>query len=145
MNRITTIEGLLDHVEKFLVKQGQPSLAMSEIDGNSCLYRGINNTSCGVGCLISDAKYKEDLEGHSSDDLLADCPEVFEDFLDMKVLRKSGVPLRRVLGGIQEVHDMFEHVRVAPSVTLDWEQYITKSFADLRTEYLTVEGVQHDT
>lgn len=45
-----------------LRKQGRKS-----DDGDSCLYRGPSGTRCGVGFLIPDERYNDDLEGTAAD------------------------------------------------------------------------------
>jgi hypothetical protein len=46
-------------------------MARSEVIGykgynKRCMYRGPNGRKCAVGCLIPDARYKEDLEDHTT-------------------------------------------------------------------------------
>ncbi|MCB1466605.1 MAG: hypothetical protein KDK08_05540 [Rhizobiaceae bacterium] len=52
---------ILDTVYDHLVKQGGPALIKKTSDP-TCAYRGVNNMSCAVGCLILDAEYSDDME-----------------------------------------------------------------------------------
>jgi hypothetical protein len=56
-----SIQEVFDRVVTHLRTQGKPS---KDVTG-SCSYRGINGTSCAVGCLIDDEFYDPELEGHS--------------------------------------------------------------------------------
>ena len=60
-----------------------------------CMYRGSNNTSCAVGCLILDGEYTKDMEGINVD--------FFPDrFPHMKRL----FPHIKLLTDLQRLHDL---------------------------------------
>lgn len=52
---------VFDKVYKHLVSQGKRSKIW---DGLNCAYRGANGLTCSIGCLIPDADYSPDIEGH---------------------------------------------------------------------------------
>lgn len=57
----TQLQSVYDRVALHLLTQGEPSFDADR----ECAYRGVNNTSCAVGCLIKDEFYYPDLEGWS--------------------------------------------------------------------------------
>ena len=74
---MNTIQEVFDHVAAHLIKQGKQSLTDKK-EGYSysgiygCAYRGVNGTSCAVGCLIPDDEYKVVIEGVSVIELLGE-------------------------------------------------------------------------
>ena len=69
---MNTIQEVFDHVAGHLLKQGKQSLTEENNYSYSsgCSYRGVNGTSCAVGCLIPDDEYKVVIEGVSVIELL---------------------------------------------------------------------------
>ena len=56
-----THQEIFDKVVTHLFTQGRPA----KDEEGRCAYRGLNKTSCAVGCLIPDEKYTPSLEGNS--------------------------------------------------------------------------------
>ena len=56
-------QGLFDFVIKHVFTQGKPALS----EDGDCQYRGENNTSCAMGCLITDKEYARLNKGWVSD------------------------------------------------------------------------------
>jgi len=71
---MNTIQEVFDRVVAHLIKQGKQSLTEENRYSYSggCSYRGVNGTSCAVGCLIPDDEYKVVLEGVSVIELLGE-------------------------------------------------------------------------
>jgi hypothetical protein len=55
---IKTMQDLFDHIAKHLLTQNSKSMTP-----NGCAYRGYENASCAVGCLIEDKNYRKSIEG----------------------------------------------------------------------------------
>ena len=53
-----TNQSLFETVARHLFAQGERSLST-----RGCAYRGVNGTSCAVGCVIPDDLYRESMEG----------------------------------------------------------------------------------
>ena len=53
-----TNKEIIDRVEKHLLSQGVKSFKEGR-----CSYRGLNNSSCAIGCLIPDELYHFSIEG----------------------------------------------------------------------------------
>ena len=85
---------ILNVVTRHLLKQNRKS----ERQPGMCLYRGPDNTSCAVGCLIPPAMYYVGMEGCSVDALLERYPEVSD------LLGVSNIELLKYL---QNTHDCF--------------------------------------
>ena len=59
------IQHVFDFVVNHLLTQKEKSMCYHEPTSEiSCAYRGDNNISCAIGCLISDSEYKENIEGN---------------------------------------------------------------------------------
>ena len=59
------IQHVFDFVVNHLLTQKEKSMCYHEPTSEiSCAYRGENNLSCAIGCLISDSEYKENIEGN---------------------------------------------------------------------------------
>ena len=84
-----------DRVYAHLVAQGERSY---DVDDASCMYRGPDNTSCAVGCLIPDELYKPEFEHRRIGGLFQDFPDLFE-----KLFEGVDVDL---LTRMQHAHDM---------------------------------------
>jgi hypothetical protein len=96
-----------------LLKQGRRSMALNaeSLDQNmQCVYRGEDGLMCGVGCLIDDVYYSEELEGECSSETRV-----------LWALRNSGVDATTtwydgagrysvygLLSAVQELHDKME-------------------------------------
>ncbi len=102
-----TLQQIFDKVVKHLLTQGKKAMMNAE----SCAYRGKDNTSCAVGCLIPDRYYNPLMEGRSvgvfeSDDS-GPQKELFVSAFD-----KSGIPhdpeSLELLQELQACHDNYE-------------------------------------
>lgn len=60
----------------------------------SCAYRGDNGTMCAVGCLISDKKYDESIEGRG-----------VRNSVVQRAIPKRYTPYTGLLGDLQRIHD----------------------------------------
>jgi hypothetical protein len=61
-----TLQEVFDIVSKHLLKQNAKSKSFYKPElGLNCAYRGVNETKCAAGCLISDEEYKPEFEGDS--------------------------------------------------------------------------------
>jgi hypothetical protein len=58
---------LYEYIGEFLIQQGKQSY---DINHNSCMYRGPNNTKCAVGCVIPDKFYLSGMELMSLFDIM---------------------------------------------------------------------------
>lgn len=59
------IQHVFDFVVNHLLTQKEKSMCYHECTSEiSCAYRGDNNLTCAIGCLISDLEYKEYIEGN---------------------------------------------------------------------------------
>ena len=58
---------IFDKVLAHLREQGKAA-----VDGGKCKYRATDGSKCAVGCLIPDARYYSELEGHGPIYLLAE-------------------------------------------------------------------------
>jgi len=65
-----TAQELFDIVFKHLMSQSAKSMMVVE-GGFSCAYRGKDGLKCGIGILIPDEDYREDMEGFAVQNLLA--------------------------------------------------------------------------
>lgn len=83
---------VFDHVVMHLAKQGKRSMRE---EGGGCAYRGKDNTSCAVGCLINDTDYKYQFEGYPIKQLVALHPYVVQ----------SDMRLVLLLMDLQHAHD----------------------------------------
>jgi len=87
-----TPQDIFNKVAEHLLKQN----ARCQNDEDSCKYRGENNTSCAVGCLLPDSLYSIIMEGETIIGLFEKFPKV-KTFLGAKntyLLRK-----------LQDIHD----------------------------------------
>ena len=98
---------IIDFVEAKLTEQG----CQSKNEKGECLYRGPNNTKCGIGHIISDEKYREDMEGRDIIGLII--KDLFPETKHKSLLRD-----------IQMIHDS--------EPASDWPIY----FSRLRKTYL---------
>ena len=88
MNELTA-QGIFDKVATHLFTQGKQALNAS----GKCMYRGMDNTTCAIGCLIPDEKYEANFEnkGVNSSTLELAFPEF--------------KPFDELLSDLQTVHD----------------------------------------
>ena len=116
-----SIDTLINYVEKQLLKQGCPSRDDTNLD---CMYRGNNQTKCGVGFLIPDNLYKESFEGK----IFHNLPLYIRDHISNTYEISDVRELYGVLNTIQEIHD--------GSPQTNWSEYITERFKNLRNSLL---------
>jgi len=88
-----TAQSIYDTVLAHLRKQGVSSIERGVKDP-SCMYRGPNNTSCAVGCLIPDKNYDFEME-HTSVDVA------------IVMLPKGYIKHLLLLTDLQNAHDYF--------------------------------------
>lgn len=93
---------IFDKVAAHLLKQKVAAVG----EHGSCRYRGMNGTSCAVGCLIPDEHYKEDMEGYSVN-VVIEQPAPERATLFSSVLKASGIDEEnfKLLLDLQFVHD----------------------------------------
>ena len=89
-----TAQQTFEHVVKHLFKQGRRSYS----DASGCLYKGPNNTSCAVGCLIPDDVYSTGMEGKP----YGNTSNLFDHY---PVLTKVMPKHTYLLRSLQKVHD----------------------------------------
>jgi hypothetical protein len=82
---------IFERVGQHLVRQGKRSF---DANKNGCMYRGPDNTSCAVGCLIPDSEYDPKFEGRTLTNLI-----------ENKLL-SADVELVSLLAHLQNVHDI---------------------------------------
>lgn len=111
---------IFNEVATHLLKQGKAS----RVNFGVCLYRGPDNTSCAVGCLIPDEMYDQKMEGRGASLLVMDAQA--GDF-NLPNWFKYNLPL---LGMLQRIHDEAE-----PE---DWRKKLLQlaTFLNLTTEAL---------
>jgi hypothetical protein len=90
MTQLTNQE-IFDRVAAHLITQGKQAM-----DEGSCAYRGANDTSCAVGCLIPDDLYLSSMENRTFTQLVRNYPRLEE------VFSPESYPLLREL---QSLHD----------------------------------------
>ena|ERR1044071_8298334 len=103
-----TDQEIFEHVRAHLLKQNAQSLS---VDG-SCAYRGEENRSCAVGCLITDKAYSPEIEGRGVRCLCAEgiWTATHKNYSPLsKALNESDVPAhastRSLLVILQYIHD----------------------------------------
>lgn len=84
----------LETVYKHLIKQGKQATYKG-----ACLYRGPDNTSCAVGCLIPDDQYDFEMELCGSIYNVVDC---FPDNPFIRSLTPENIAFLQIL---QSIHD----------------------------------------
>jgi len=89
---------IFNRVSTHLLTQGKKSAN----DKDECLYRGPNNTSCAIGCLILDKYYSTDLEGFN----LAN--NEIKLVLQKSLGRKITSDEICMLSDLQKIHDRIE-------------------------------------
>lgn len=107
-----TRQQLFDISSVFILKQGQRSID-NAIRG-TCMYRGLKGRKCGIGCLIPNRQYLEDMEALPLSDLFEQFPEQ---------MYKSGLSPKHstFLNNLQAVHDN--------NLVADWP-FMLKNFAE---------------
>ena len=96
--KLGTRQEVYDTVVMHLRKQGRPAL-MEGSSRDTCAYRGADNTSCAVGCLIPDEYYDDKYEGHNVGQL------VERGYLEFDSDTASSEELLGLLRKLQGVHD----------------------------------------
>ena len=99
-----TLQSIFTRVSEHLLAQNAKAVAS---DGVSCAYRGEDGLKCAVGCLITDEFYKDSLEGVSISNSDAVLYAVIDSlgFSRKEIGLKGAAALRRVLYGLQQIHD----------------------------------------
>lgn len=97
-----TKQEIFSKVKKHLLAQMKKSMRESP-KGRVCAYRGENNTSCSVGCLISDSEYKVNMEGYAVNRLLNNFNDLVQTILPNDLNEEEGMYFLVLL---QEIHDM---------------------------------------
>lgn len=97
-----TPQEIFDKVATHLFTQGVQS---RNKNGGTCLYRGPNNTSCAVGCLIPDELYDPEMDGFYDGEKF-----IYSGHSVQFILRKHTLPSyflenKGLLNYLQEVHD----------------------------------------
>lgn len=89
-----TAQQIFDKVATHLLTQKQKSRSEN---GDSCFYRGVDNTMCAVGCLIPDELYSKTMEYRTVNNT---------NFRKLR-LDKAGIDIKHVtlLTRLQEIHD----------------------------------------
>jgi len=103
LKKLNSDESVFNFVKQHLIHQNQKSVQHietdEEFDQNSCLYRGIQNLKCAVGCLIEDQFYDAGIEQKGVIDLSV-----------QNIIRQSlpnWKPNWGLLYALQEIHDQF--------------------------------------
>lgn len=63
---VVTDQAVFEKVAAHLLQQGVRAMRPTPT-GHSCSYRGVRETACAVGCLISDDRYDPGMEGKIAD------------------------------------------------------------------------------
>lgn len=116
------IKALLDTVEDFLIKQGEPAQ-----DGGCCFYKTPEGLKCGVGCLIPEELYSEDYEYRSVN--TEDLSPVVSYIASAYELPENTT--LKVLYDIQKFHD-----KAALSPEGFSAEHLKEGFRTLRDKYL---------
>lgn len=90
---------VFDFVVNHLLIQNEMSTYSPNGDVVICQYRGSNNLSCAVGCLISDEEYDPDLEERTIDEIIETNPNF--QFLNVTEFNST----RQLISDLQDVHD----------------------------------------
>lgn len=123
---------IFDKVARHLLNQGRRSVN----SGGSCMYRGVDNTMCAVGCLIPDRLYSKELENrparnHSVIAVLEKArvltPKQAADTINSSERTPSKAYL---LDRLQEVHDLS-----TGDTDQAWREYMQKRLAALADAY----------
>lgn len=98
-------------VKKHLLTQKQKSQS-PHVFTDKCQYRGNNNTSCAIGCLIPDEIYSHDMEFNTFDNLYNKFYESVKSYLSplyIKVIfNNEELYLGSLLQNIHDYHDVEE-------------------------------------
>jgi hypothetical protein len=98
-------QAIFDTVITHLVTQKVQSLQ----EWGACSYRGINGTSCAVGCLISDEDYKDEMDDND------ECDSSIEYVLNHFHHLPEWMKLHRdLLSDLQRLHD-------TPYISFSWD------------------------
>lgn len=92
---IYTSQSIFDKVATHLFTQGVQSKSPTN---RKCLYRGPNNTSCAVGCLIPDELYEPEMDADYGANAIEAVLDVYP---ELEFLRQ----FRSLLSQLQGVHD----------------------------------------
>lgn len=96
VRNLTKPQEIFDYVANHLITQGTASMRESNL---TCAYRGMNGTSCAVGCLMHETEYRKAFEGASLQGLLGYHPSMDP------ALHKRLDDNRILLSDLQRVHD----------------------------------------
>lgn len=107
-----SLQTLFDDVANHLLTQRIRAISAR----HGCSYRGKNNTSCAVGCLISDDIYHESMEGATFEGLIRAYPIVLNNILEKYDLHEYGNVLVKLMPRLQYIHD-----NVQPT---EWPNYL---------------------
>lgn len=91
---------VFNKVALHLLKQFTKSVELET--SNSCMYRGHKGNKCAVGALIPDEMYREEMEWHTSGQLLACFPQLQSLFKDDELFI-----IMDMLTFCQWIHDEF--------------------------------------
>ncbi len=80
MDMQQTFEKIVNH----LLNQKVRAMATGQL-GPGCAYRGENNTSCAIGCMIPDNDYEPAMEGRNVAVLFDDFPKIANHFKDLPI------------------------------------------------------------
>lgn len=104
-----TKQELFDKVATHLLKQRRVSRLTNS---GSCAYRGVEGTSCAIGCLIPDELYEKNMEGSSIRILMMHRPDIQE------LIGKGNVELASRL---QRIHDSVSIYRTdSAAILVSW-------------------------
>lgn len=109
-----TAQEVFDQVSKHLLTQNKKSKPES---GVGCNYRGIENTKCAAGCLISDEEYKPEFEA-----------KYWATLIDRGVVPKNH---QYLISDLQLIHDNYE--------VENWEKSLKTLAKNYKLEYNTKE------
>jgi len=103
-----TKQEIFDKVVKHLLTQKKPAMS----SGGACAYRGQDNTSCAVGCLIPDDKYSMVIEGVGVLNINVSLNQGHK--VLKSILRSEGVDTKddvtlELLSDLQYLHDGFPY------------------------------------
>ncbi len=106
-----------DKVLAHLLEQGKPCIGHE----SKCLYRGPDNTSCAVGCMIPDNCYSYDMENKSVQEL------IIYNYIEVK-----NDTTYSLLTRLQSIHDDFKVS--AYSMGRSWDNYINEEFSKVKED-----------
>lgn len=129
-------QAVYDYVVAHLRKQRVRSMIASELYAG-CAYRGANNMTCAVGCLIPDEEYTPKFEGYSirmpdDDEIQQGLRDLYDAWQIERWARGKGYDLL-LLYSLQNLHDSY--MRDEEPLPEEFEKQVRTIACDFKLVY----------